>query len=84
LTPLLTNPGAADVHAARDGVLFTYSGLAANDSYLWKEVDDAKAAGKNPARAMLKKGFKPNMKKRGSLRTNDLPGGRSQPFLTMI
>ena len=69
LSPLLTNPGSADVHAARDGVLFTYSGLAANDSDLWREVDDAKAAGKNPALAMIKKGFKPNMKKRGSLRS---------------
>src|SRR5262249_43691398 len=27
LTPLLANPGAAEVHAARDAVLFTYSGL---------------------------------------------------------
>jgi arylsulfatase A-like enzyme len=48
ITPLLTSPGSADVHAAREGVLFTYSGLAANDSDLWREVDDAKAAGKEP------------------------------------
>jgi arylsulfatase A-like enzyme len=30
LLPLLDRPGAADVHAVRDTVLFTYSGLATN------------------------------------------------------
>jgi len=69
ITPLLTNPGAADRHALREGVLFTYSGLATNDSDLWRFVDEAKAAGKNPALEIVKQGFVPNMKKRGSLRT---------------
>lgn len=66
---VLTNPGAADTHALREAVLFTYSGLGANDSTLWQTVSEARAAGKNPAAAILKKGFKPDMKKRGSLRT---------------
>jgi arylsulfatase A-like enzyme len=69
MTPLLTNPGSADLHAAREGILFTYSGLGANDSTLWRVVSEAKAAGKNPKLAIAKQGFKPNMKKRGSLRS---------------
>lgn len=69
LTQVLTNPGAAEVHALREAILFTYSGLGANDSTLWGVVAEARAAGKNPVVAILKKGFKPNMKKRGSLRS---------------
>jgi arylsulfatase A-like enzyme len=69
ITPVLTNPGAVDMHAVRESVLFTYSGLATNDSDLWRMVDDAKAAGKNPAVQIAKQGFIPNMKKRGSVRT---------------
>ena len=52
----------------RDGILFTYSGLGTNDSNLWREVDEAKIAGKNPKLYLLKQGFIPDMKKRGSLR----------------
>ena len=69
LSRVLSNPGAADVHAARDAVLFTYSGLVTNDSGLFKVLADAKAAGKNPAVAIAKAGYKPDMKKRGSVRT---------------
>jgi arylsulfatase A-like enzyme len=69
MSKVLTNPGAADVHALREAILFTYSGLGANDSTLWQVVSEARAAGKKPAMALLKKGFKPDMKKRGSLRT---------------
>ncbi len=68
-SPVLTNPGAADVHATREGVLFTYSGLVTNDGDLFKVMGKAKAAGKKPALALLKEGYKPNMKKRGTLRT---------------
>ncbi|WP_312016924.1 sulfatase-like hydrolase/transferase [Bradyrhizobium jicamae] len=68
MTKVLTNPGAADVHALREAILFTYSGLGANDSTLWRVVSEARAAGKKPAVALLKNGFKPDMKKRGSLR----------------
>jgi arylsulfatase len=69
MTKVLTNPGAADLHAAREAILFTYSGLGANDSTLWQVVSETRAAGKKPALALLKKGFKPDMKKRGSLRS---------------
>jgi len=69
MTKLLTNPGAADVRTLREAILFTYSGLATNDSDLWRVVSEARAAGKNPMLAMAKQGFKPNMKKRGSLRS---------------
>ena len=69
LTSILTNPGAADVHSARDAVLFTYSGLVTNDSDLFRVLADAKAKGKNPAMGILKAGYKPDLKKRGSLRT---------------
>ncbi|MGY8638683.1 sulfatase-like hydrolase/transferase [Bradyrhizobium sp. 14AA] len=69
MTSLLTNPGAADVHASREAALFTYSGLGANDSTLWQVVADARVAGKKPAVELLKHGFKPDLKKRGSLRS---------------
>jgi arylsulfatase len=69
LLPVLGQPGSADVHAVRDSVLFTYSGLGANDSGLWKQIADAKAEGKNPAVSILKAGYVPDLKKRGSLRT---------------
>jgi arylsulfatase len=68
-TPVLANPGAADVHAVRDGVLFTYSGLATNDGELWRYISEARAASKNPALSLLKHRYKPDLKKRGSLRT---------------
>jgi arylsulfatase len=69
ITTVLTNPGAADIHAVREAVLFTYSGLGANDSTLWQVVSEARAAGKSPIVAILKQGYKPDMKKRGSLRS---------------
>jgi arylsulfatase len=66
---ILTNPGAAGPHAVRDAVLFTYSGLVTNDGDLFKVIGQAKAAGTKPALTIVKQGFKPNMKKRGTLRT---------------
>lgn len=66
---VLTSPAAADVHAVRDSVLFTYSGIATNDSDLIRLVAEAKAAGQDPRGAVKKSGYRPNMKKRGSLRT---------------
>jgi arylsulfatase len=65
----LTNPGAAGLHAVRDAVLFTYSGLVTNDGDLFKVIGQAKAVGANPAVALVKQGYKPDMKKRGTLRT---------------
>jgi arylsulfatase len=67
--PLLHDPGTAPLHAVRDAVLFTYSGLALNDAGLWARVADARASGQRPAAALLKAGYVPDLKKRGSLRT---------------
>jgi arylsulfatase A-like enzyme len=69
LTPLLTNPGAAGLHAAREGVLYAYSGLATNDSGIFRIAAEAKAAGKKPALVVLKQRYLPDLKKRGSVRT---------------
>jgi arylsulfatase len=57
------------VHAVRDAVLFTYSGLATNDSEIVRIIADAKAAGRDPKAAMKEAGYRPDLKKRGSLRT---------------
>lgn len=69
LMSALGNPVAADVHAAREGILFTYSGLQTNDAGLIAVAGEALAAGKDPREAMKASGFKPDMKKRGSVRT---------------
>jgi len=69
LTGLLSNPGAAGLHDARESVLYTYSGLAANDSDLTRMISEAVAGGKDPKVALVKSGFLPDLKKRGSLRT---------------
>jgi hypothetical protein len=66
---LLNRPGSAAVNAHRDAVLFTYSGIATNDADIWQLISEAKAAGKDPKAAIQASGYKPNMKKRGSLRT---------------
>ncbi len=68
-SPILSNPGAAGLHATRDGVLFTYSGLVTNDGDLFKVIGEAKTAGRKPVMSILKQGYKPDMKKRGSLRS---------------
>lgn len=66
---VLSSPGTAETRAVRDSVLFTYSGIATNDSDLIRLVADARAAGQDPRTAVKKAGYRPNMKKRGSLRT---------------
>lgn len=66
---VLSNPGAAKLHATREGVLFTYSGLITNDGELFKVIGESKAEGKKPVWSIIRQGFKPDMKKRGSLRT---------------
>jgi arylsulfatase len=68
LTPLLNHPASAPVNSLREGVLFTYSGLILNDSELAKRLSDAAAAGKAPQTVMAS-GFRPNLHKRGSVRT---------------
>jgi arylsulfatase A-like enzyme len=69
LMPVLGNAASADVHAAREGVLFTYSGLVTNDAGLIAVAGDAIAAGKSPRENMKATGFTPDLKKRGSVRT---------------
>lgn len=66
---MLNRPASADIHAVRDSVLFTYSGIATNDSELTRIVSEARAAGQNPKEAVKAAGYRPNMKKRGSVRT---------------
>ena len=69
LTPVLGNPGGADLHAAREAILFTYSCLSTNDAGLFAVAGEAIAAGKDPSEAMKASGYKPDLKKRGSVRT---------------
>ncbi|MGE3314974.1 MAG: sulfatase-like hydrolase/transferase [Planctomycetaceae bacterium] len=69
LMPVLGNPASADSHAAREGILFTYSALLTNDAGLIGVAGEAIAAGKNPNEAMKASDFKPDLKKRGSVRT---------------
>ncbi len=69
LSPLFSRPGRSAIDAARESVLFTYSGLATNDSDLIRIIAEAKSAGQDPKAAVKAAGYKPNLKKRGSLRT---------------
>lgn len=69
LAPVLSKPKSAGVHAAREAVLFTYSALMANDSGLIEVAGKAIADGKDPKETMKKAGYKPDLKKRGSVRT---------------
>jgi arylsulfatase len=69
LAPVLSNPKSAGVHAAHEAVLFTYSALATNDSGLMKVAGEAIANGKDAREALTKAGYKPDLKKRGSVRT---------------
>src|SRR5262249_19301360 len=69
LAPVLSKPAAADVHAARQSVLFAYSALCTNDSTLLKVAGEAIAANKSPKEELEKAGYKPDLKKRGSVRT---------------
>lgn len=68
-TAVLGNPGAAKVNAVRDTALFTYSGIASNDGDLMEFISAARSAGQDPKTEMAKTGFKPNLKKRGTVRS---------------
>lgn len=65
---VLNAPGSAGVHAVREGALFTYSGVASNDGDLMGFIADCKAVGKDPKAEMKATGFRPNLKKRGTVR----------------
>ncbi len=65
---VFTNPGAASINDVRDAVLFTYSGIVTNDSEIFRINTEAKIAGKKPIVQLIKEGYFPDMKKRGSVR----------------
>ncbi|MBS0538914.1 MAG: sulfatase-like hydrolase/transferase [Proteobacteria bacterium] len=69
LSPLLTNPGSQAIDAARSATLFTYSGLASNDSGVFDFAAKAVMAGKDPKEEAKRVGFRPNLKKRGHVRS---------------
>lgn len=69
LAPVLAQGAAADVHAARESVLFTYSALLCNDNELIKVCGEAIAEGRDAQATLKASGYKPDLKKRGSLRT---------------
>ncbi len=65
---VLSNPRAAGLNSVRESVLFTFSGISANDSEVIRFVSEARAAGRDPKSVLKEAGYRPNMKKRGSLR----------------
>ena len=69
LAPLLSGPGRQPVDAARAATLFTYSGLASNDSGVFDFAAKAVMAGKDPKEEAKKQGFRPDLKKRGHVRS---------------
>ena len=68
-TTVLNDPASAAVDAVRDSVLFTYSGLSTNDSDLVEFIAAARGAGKDPKAEMMASGFRPSLKKRGTVRS---------------
>jgi arylsulfatase len=69
LSSLLANPGSRPVDAVRAATLFTYSGLASNDSGVFDFAAKAALAGKDPKEEAKQQGFKPDLKKRGHVRS---------------
>ena len=68
LGPALANPRAATTTTVREAILFTYSGLAQNDSGLMRVLAEAIGSGKDQKTVIQESGFKPDLRKRGSLR----------------
>ena len=69
IAPALNNLAASDLHTVREQILFTYSGIATNDSELTRVISDGRARGGPPKVAVKEAGYRPNLKKRGSLRS---------------
>ena len=69
LSPLLHNPASQPIEAARPATLFTYSGLASNDAAVFDFAAKAVMAGKDPREEAKKQGFRPDLKKRGHVRS---------------
>jgi arylsulfatase len=68
LMPLLGSPSSAGLHDLRKSILFAYSALCTNDSELARRLSDAVAVGQNP-QTVKSSGFRPDLRKRGSVRT---------------
>ena len=68
-TGALSDPRAAKIHDVREAALFTYSGISSNDSDLMGFISDALGAGKDPKAEMAATGFRPDLKKRGTVRS---------------
>lgn len=68
-SPLLAKPQTAQPQDLRPGILFSYSGLATNDSELVRLLAEARAAQQDPRQAIQAAGYRPDMGKRGSLRS---------------
>lgn len=68
-TAAMQQPNKAGLHSVRDSILYTYSGIATNDAETIRLIAQAKAAGKDPKDALGAAGHKPDLTKRGSLRT---------------
>jgi arylsulfatase len=69
LSGALSKGSKAGLHEARDSVLFAFSALCTNDSTLLKVAGEAIAANRSPKAELEKAGYKPDMTKRGSVRT---------------
>jgi len=68
LSPALGNASASGVHAVREQILFTFSGVAQTDAELMRVIAEGTAAGKDQKTAIQEAGFKPDLRKRGSVR----------------
>ena len=66
---LLGDPRSADVHAIREAALFTYSGVASNDGDVMGFIARARAGGQDPKAEMAATGFRPDLGKRGTVRS---------------
>lgn len=66
-SPLLGQRGAG-LHAVRDSILFTYSGIATNDANMIRAAADAIVSGRG-VESLAEQGIGPDLSKRGTLRT---------------
>ena len=69
MSALLTDPAGQKENALREAALFTYSALVGVDKGVFDFAAKAKAAGKDPMEEAKRQGYKPDLTKRGSLRT---------------
>ncbi len=66
---LLTDPATQKENALREAALFTYSALVGVDAGVFDFAAAAKKAGKDPMEEAKRTGYKPDLTKRGTLRT---------------